>query len=140
MNVDCIFCKIISREIPTECIVFENEQVLAFLDIFPAQKGHTLIVPKTHVSDLLAADNEMLSALAYAARDVGTAVLGTVHADGFNLVVNTHPAAGQVIFHLHWHIIPRWSGDGALHFTKSHYEEGEMATIGIALRDALSGS
>ena len=116
---DCIFCKIISGEIPAER-VYEDDKVLAFLDLKPSSKGHTLIVHKTHSQDFLSTPAEALSDLMPRIQKVATGVLKTTGASGFNLTVNNGSAAGQVVFHLHFHMIPRYQGDGLKLFT--HHE------------------
>lgn len=108
---DCLFCKIISGEIPSYK-VYEDDYVLAFLDIHPIAKGHTVVVPKKHADNLLDMTNEqwrfMGEGIANALRKVDKAL----RPEGANIGVNNGEAAGQVVGHAHWHIIPRWKGDG----------------------------
>ena len=122
---DCLFCKIISGEIPCS-EVYENEQVFAFLDIHPINKGHTLIIPKKHSSDMLDDDDDDLKACIHAAKFIGKAVMDAVGAEGFNFSSNIKQAAGQVIFHTHFHVIPRFKGDGFEHWKGKAYEDNEM--------------
>ena len=108
---DCIFCKIVSGEIPCHRL-FEDESVLAFLDINPLAVGHTVLIPKTHAvrfEDMAAADT---AALACAIGPLARRILTTVGADDYNVLQNNGPIAGQVVMHLHVHIIPRRRGDG----------------------------
>ena len=109
--LDCLFCKIVAGEIPNYT-VYEDENVLAFLDIHPCAKGHTVVAPKKHFADLSemsAVDwQEMSGGLAATLKKV-RAVLNL---DGVNLGINNGKAAGQAVGHLHWHLIPRWYGDG----------------------------
>ncbi len=107
---DCLFCKIIKGEIPS-VKVYENHGSIAFMDIRPVNPGHVLVVSKEHFKDLLEADDETLAAVAVACKKVAQAVKKAVNADGINLAANNGEAAGQVIPHLHWHIIPRFSSD-----------------------------
>jgi histidine triad (HIT) family protein len=113
--MDCIFCKIASKEIPAD-VIYENEDVLAFLDIRPISKGHSLLIPKKHSADMLSAEAEDLSALINNVKEVAAGIIRATGAAGFNLGVNTGEAAGQVVFHTHFHIIPRFSGDGLKHW------------------------
>jgi len=108
---DCLFCKIVAKEIPSS-VVATSEHFLAFLDINPVQKGHTLIVPREHSTDLLDMRPDIGEEFVRFSQAVATAVVRAVHADGFNLGLNNGRAAGQVIFHTHFHLIPRFSDDG----------------------------
>ncbi|MFA6429014.1 MAG: HIT family protein [Patescibacteria group bacterium] len=108
---DCVFCKIITKEIPA-AIVYEDEQVMAFLDMKPVNPGHVLVVPKTHVADLLSAQDAELEASIRVVQRVGKALVAGLGVRGFNLGVNTGAVAGQVVPHLHFHVMPRHEGDG----------------------------
>lgn len=108
---DCIFCKIAAQEIPSEK-VYENERFFAFLDIKPINPGHTLVIPKNHSRNLLEADEATLHELMPFVAKLARAVKIASGADGINIGINTEPAAGQVVFHTHIHIIPRFSDDG----------------------------
>ena len=134
---DCIFCKIIRGELPS-AKVYEDEQAVAFLDIHPVRPGHTLVVPKTHCKNLVDCDPEALSAMMKITQKVARAVVAGTGAEGFNLGVNNGAPAGQVIFHLHLHIIPRNTGDGLTLWGQHEYEEGEMARIAEQIRNTLT--
>ena len=108
---DCIFCKIANGEIPSDT-VYEDDKYRAILDLSPAVKGHTLIIPKDHFEDLLSADVETLESVLKLAQRIGAAQLKALKCDGFNVVQNNGEAAGQTVHHLHVHIIPRYK-DGA---------------------------
>jgi histidine triad (HIT) family protein len=109
-NNDCIFCKIVAGEIP--CFnVYEDEHTLAFMDINPANRGHALVIPKVHSPDLYESPDETLAATLATARKVARAVRATVNPDGLNLVQANGPGAAQSVFHLHVHIMPRFTGD-----------------------------
>ena len=108
---DCIFCKIANGEIPSDT-VYEDDKYRAILDLSPAVKGHTLIIPKDHFDDLLSADEETLESVLKLAQCIGAAQLKALKCDGFNVVQNNGEAAGQTVHHLHVHIIPRYK-DGA---------------------------
>lgn len=106
---DCIFCKIANGEIPSDT-VYEDDKYRAILDLSPAVKGHTLILPKDHFDDLLSADEETLESVLKLAQRIGAAQLKALKCDGFNVVQNNGEAAGQTVHHLHVHIIPRYNG------------------------------
>jgi histidine triad (HIT) family protein len=103
------FTRIIRRELPGE-IVYETERDIAFLDIFPAGAGHTLVVPKREVVTFDALEPEELASLMQAVQVVAkgiTRAMGTPH---YNIAINNGAPAGQVVFHVHVHVIPRWEG------------------------------
>lgn len=105
-----LFLKIISREIPAN-IIYENEKTLAFLDIHPNTKGHTLVIPKNYSKNLFDISEEDLIEVIKTAKFLAPKIVKAVGADGFNLYQNNEPAAGQVVMHTHFHIIPRFSDD-----------------------------
>jgi len=107
---DCIFCKITEREIPSR-IIFEDDLTLAFLDIFPISKGHTIIIPKNHYSNLEDIPNNELTELYKTVKKVAIRIRKNLEIDGYNVLQNNFKAAGQDIFHFHVHIIPRKSDD-----------------------------
>ena len=107
---DCVFCKIAKGEIPSTKL-FENDKVLSFLDIMPAAKGHALVIPKGHYRTVLDVPSEELKEIAAALQKVGAAVMKATKAQGFNIHQSNEKAAGQVIPHAHFHIIPRFEND-----------------------------
>ena len=111
MSGNCIFCNIVAGKIPC-ARVYEDERVLAFLDINPIAEGHTLVVPKNHYPTLLDVPAVEGEALLRALRLVAGGVLKATKAGGFNCVQNNFRCAGQMVFHSHWHIIPRFDNDG----------------------------
>lgn len=125
---DCIFCKIVKKEIPCD-LVFENEKVIAFLDIRPSSPGHTLVVPKAHHEDLLATPDSDLLEVMCVTKKVAKAAMEAVKADGFNVITNTKPAAGQAVFHTHFHIIPRFANDGLKHWPHKDVPKEEQQKI-----------
>ncbi len=110
---ECIFCKIIDGQIPS-FKVYENNSVLAFLDIFPLSKGHTVVIPKKHYYNFLDMPEEDMGDFFMELKKISSLIKEKLKIDGFNLVQNNFPAAGQVISHFHFHIIPRMKGDGPL--------------------------
>lgn len=108
---NCLFCKIIKGEIPSTKIM-ETDKFIAFLDIAPITQGHTLVVPKQHCSDLLAFPQGDAEGWMIFLQEVASQVKESMGADGLNIGTNNGAAAGQVVFHQHTHIIPRWDNDG----------------------------
>ncbi len=111
--MDCIFCRIIAGEIPCYRVA-ENDDCLAFLDIEPAAKGHTLVIPKQHSQDLLDTSPDTLALVAQMVHHVAHQIDVTLEPDGINILQNNRPAAGQVVMHYHVHLIPRWSDDNVM--------------------------
>lgn len=107
---DCIFCSI-AQGISPCAEVYSDDLVMAFLDIAPVQKGHTLVIPKAHYNDIFEVPPELGAALIRAQKAVGSAILEATKAEGLNIYMNNLAAAGQVVFHAHWHLIPRFSHD-----------------------------
>jgi histidine triad (HIT) family protein len=108
---DCIFCKILNKEVPNYT-VYEDENVLAFLDIFPHAKGHTVVIPKRHAETYLGLSEVETQGLASGVQNAMKKIAEVLHPDGFNVGWNERPAGGQVVPHLHVHIFPRYNGDG----------------------------
>ena len=134
---DCIFCRIVRGEIPCARL-YETETVLAFLDIAPVMKGHALVIPKAHhplVWDLPAGlAGELLAAVGR----VGQAVLSATGAEGLNVMMNNLEAAGQLVPHAHFHLIPRKTGDGLALWPQHAYEnQGEMSALAEAVRNRI---
>ena len=126
---NCIFCKIVKGEIPSNKI-YEDENVLVFLDIAPVNLGHSLIVPKKHFANIYETPEETLAEMMKAAKKISKALKSELGADGINVTMNNDPAAGQIIFHSHIHVIPRLSGDGfPLWHGRRPYQEGEMNKV-----------
>jgi histidine triad (HIT) family protein len=107
---DCLFCKIVAGEIPSTR-VDEDERTVAFMDINPATKGHLLVVPREHSSDLLEVPGEDLDAVMRMAQKLAKRVTERLDADGVNLLNSCGPAAWQTVFHFHVHVIPRYDTD-----------------------------
>ena len=109
--MDCLFCKIINKEIPNYT-VYEDENILAFLDIHPCSKGHTVLVPKKHFTDLSEMSVADWQEVSMGLAGAFSKVQSVLNPDGINLGINNGKAAGQAVGHAHWHLIPRWHGDG----------------------------
>jgi histidine triad (HIT) family protein len=108
---DCIFCKIVEGSIPSHK-VFEDEYCYAFLDIFPANRGHTLVIPKMHVKDIHEADAETYGRVASTAKSVADLLQAKLGSEGTTVFQMSREAGWQTVFHLHMHVIPRWESDG----------------------------
>jgi histidine triad (HIT) family protein len=108
---DCIFCKITAHEIPAH-LVYENDQVLAFLDIHPASRGHTMVIPKVHAERLDQLDDRHIGPLFQGVKRVMALLERALKPGGLNVGWNHGWAAGQHVNHLHVHLIPRYAGDG----------------------------
>ncbi|MCD8368833.1 MAG: HIT family protein [Clostridiales bacterium] len=106
---NCIFCKIANGEIPS-ATVYEDDGFRVILDMGPASKGHALILPKSHFKDICAADAQTAAGLLPLAAKIGSAMKAGLGASGFNVVQNNGTSAGQTVFHLHVHVIPRYDG------------------------------
>lgn len=104
--MDCLFCSIVSGDLPSRK-VYEDDFAYAFLDIAPFHKGHTLVVPKRHVDDLTG-DAEVLTEIAPAISHVSRLLVDKLDADGLNMLSSAGPVAGQEVFHLHVHLVPRY--------------------------------
>ncbi|MBI3027496.1 HIT family protein [Candidatus Woesearchaeota archaeon] len=123
---DCVFCKIIGGKIPSAKI-YEDEKVISFLDIMPANKGHCLVVPKIHAQTLVEMGDEDLSAAIKATKKVARALSLSFGNGSFNIVMNNGKEAGQLVNHAHIHLIPRFQKD-RLRIKWSHlkYEGDEI--------------
>ena len=126
---ECIFCKIIAGKIPA-AKVYEDDSVISFLDILPANKGHCLVVPKNHYETLLEIPDEELANLIKAVKKVTKALSLSIGNGSFNIIMNNGKIAGQLVNHAHIHIIPRFKGD-RLRIKWSHkkYINKEMQNV-----------
>ena len=129
----CVFCQIVKGEIPCEKI-YEDEKFLAFLDINPINKGHTLVIPKEHYQNLDSTPDYLVSGLAVLTKKLAQAVKKGVKADAFNLGLNNGRIAGQIIPHVHFHIIPRFKDDDLKPWPSKKYKEGEMEEVAQSIK------
>ena len=129
MKNDCIFCAIAAGEIPSFKI-YEDETVLAYLDINPFSTGHTLVIPKVHTECLLDTPDETLAAIMSRVKKIAAHIKTALPCDGFNILQNNGEAAGQTVKHVHFHFVPR-NGSGGLGF-ENH--AGDMQAL-----DELAG-
>ncbi len=134
---DCIFCKMVAGQIPVTKI-YEDKVVLAFLDIGPLSDGHTLVIPKQHFEKLHDCPPELLSRLGSRLGKIAKAVAGAMDSEGYNVLCNNGRAAGQLVEHLHFHIIPRNTGDGVFDRWPAYkYQQGKIEEIAAKIRENL---
>ena len=134
---DCIFCRIVAGDMPC-ARVHEDEQCMAFMDINPLQSGHILVIPKKHYEFLTDMPGDDASALAAVLPRLALAVVAATGAEGFNILQANGSCAGQVVAHVHFHIIPRRGGDGlGFRWNAGEYQEGEMEECREAIQEAL---
>lgn len=135
---NCIFCKIIDGVIPSTTI-FENTEFKVIMDLYPATKGHTLIIPKEHFDDIFEIDSETAGRLFSLATHIARALKTELNCDGLNVLQNNGTIAGQSIPHFHLHLIPRYQSDG-LNVTfeaKDPADKEELAILAENLRAKL---
>ena len=126
---DCIFCKIIKREIPCNKI-YEDKDIFAFLDNNPVNKGHTLIIPKKHLENIYETPDKIISKMIIGAKKLSIIIKKTMKSDGINVYMNNGRAAGQQVEHAHIHVIPRLEKDGFTYWkNKKKYSDEEMSEI-----------
>ncbi len=134
---ECVFCRMVAGEIPVTRI-YEDEAVLAFLDIGPLSDGHTLVIPKRHCARVHECDPDVLAEVGRRLGKIAVAVAKAMEADGYNVLCNNGRAAGQVVEHLHFHIIPRRTGDGVFtEWRARKYPEGRIERIAEKIRENL---
>lgn len=134
---DCVFCRMVAGEIPVAKI-YEDEAVLAFLDIGPVSDGHTLVISKEHFTKVHECTPEVLASVGSCLGRIAGAVAQAMEADGYNVLCNNGRAANQVVEHLHFHIIPRRLGDGVFtQWPAYEYEKGRIDDLATMIRKNL---
>ena len=134
---DCIFCRIISGEIPSTTI-YENSKFKVIMDIAPANKGHVLILPKEHYDNIYDIDTATAGELFELAAMTARALKSVLDCDGMNILQTNGTVAGQTVFHFHMHIIPRYEGDTVnIGWKELSYEDGEMEQLREAIRKEM---
>ncbi|HEX2179064.1 MAG TPA: HIT family protein [Actinomycetota bacterium] len=134
---DCIFCAIVRGEAPSTR-VYEDDKVIAILDIFPWTPGHTLVIPKHHSATIFDIGADDASAVINAARRLAPALRDAVGSEGMNLLQSNGSAAWQTVDHLHLHLIPRWSDDGLVSpASASKADPGALESTAKKIADAL---
>ncbi len=119
---DCIFCRIVKGELPCYKL-YEDDSVISFLDIFPVQPGHALVVPKRHSADIFDTDEETMKRMIAAAKKLAPAVVKGAKAEAINIGMNNGEAAGQEVPHAHLHVIPRYKDDGLKTWGKNLFKD-----------------
>jgi len=138
MSEKTIFSQIIAGEIPCTKI-YEDDTVLAFLDIQPVQPGHTLVIPKQPSTDARSTGPETFAAVMKVAQTVANALTDSMNCDGVNITMNCGEAAGQEVFHTHVHVIPRFEDDGVIpQAIRGEYEGDEATEIARVIKSVLS--
>ena len=136
---DCIFCGIVLRAV-TASIIYDDELTMAFMDMRQPNRGHVLVVPKTHVRDILTLDDATGAAIMSTVARVARAVQAALAPDGMNIFQSNGEAAGQEVFHLHMHVLPRRAGDGLLRMDDASPEmppRAELDELAAVLRAAI---
>jgi len=137
---ECAFCKIIRRESAAE-ILYGNDHAIAILDINPIHYGHVLVIPKTHSETFLEVPERELADLILATQVVSRAIVTTLKPDGFNIFSNNGRAAGQSVFHVHFHVTPRYDDDNIQFVLKlKKYSSDEMSQYGDRLRRQIQAA
>ncbi|MEK7203447.1 MAG: HIT family protein [Patescibacteria group bacterium] len=134
--MDCIFCKIISGNIPSYK-VYEDENVLAFLDINPVNAGHTLVIPKKHFASIENISQEDLSEVIKIVKKIGKAIKRGLKVQGYNVMMNNGFVAGQIVPHIHFHLVPRIVNDGLKLWPQGKYGEGKANVILKKIKSAF---
>ena len=133
----CVFCKMVRGEIPV-AKVYEDGAVLAFLDIGPVSDGHCLVIPKEHCTRIDECDPAILARVASSLGKIAGAVAQAMGADGYNVLSNNGRAAGQLVEHLHFHVIPRRANDGVFtQWPSFEYEPGRLEKLAEEIRKNL---
>lgn len=130
---DCVFCKIVKKEIPSNKI-YEDDKFFAFLDLNPNNPGHSLIIPKKHYENIYSVPDEILCDIGPIIKKFAVAVKKGVNADGINIIMNNDGTAGQIVPHAHFHIIPRFADDGYKHWPGKSFPKEEMIKIAEKIR------
>lgn len=129
MSAECVFCTVLAGRAPAS-LVYEDDEVAAFLDLFPVHPGHTLVVPKLHVPDLVSCAPALAGRLMAVSTELAPAIVNATGAAGFNVWTANGPVAGQDVFHLHLHVLPRHDGDSfGLRFPKGYPREASREEL-----------
>ena len=136
---DTVFGKILRGELPCHK-VYEDDQVLAFLDVFPLARGHTLVIPKEPAETLDRLSDEAAAAIGRVLPRIARAVLAATGATAFNVLQNNGALAHQAVFHVHFHVIPRFDGDGAGTGLGVGWPASKLGDDGAALAQAIAAA
>jgi len=137
-DANCIFCKIVAAEVPSFA-VYEDDKIFSFLDIGPLSEGHLLVIPRDHYTRYTDMPASLSAAMSTMLPTLGRALLSVTKAEGFNLLMNQGGVAGQVVPHVHFHLIPRKPGDNlGYRWNPGKYPSGREAQVAAALQAALA--
>lgn len=134
--MDCIFCKIVAGELSSHK-VYEDGDTLAFLDISPVNYGHTLVIPKKHYENMEEITGKELRKVIGTVKKIGRAVKKGLGVKGYNVGVNNDSVAGQIVPHLHFHVIPRSAGDGLKLWPQGKYGDGEAEEAMMKIKNKI---
>ncbi len=134
--MDCLFCKIINKEIPSK-VIYEDDNYLSFLDINPNTKGHILVIPKKHVKNFTELTEEQATELIKVVKKIAPKLVSILGVEDYNLALNNGSVAGQIIDHVHWHIIPRYKDDGLKHWGSNQEEIDRLEETFNKLKDKI---
>lgn len=134
---DCIFCKIVKKEIPT-ITFYEDDNVVAFMDQAPVSRGHALLVPKKHTRNLISMTVDEVSKLNDTLSKIPKAIKEALEADGIVVSTNNEKAAGQIVFHTHFHMIPRYENDGLESWPHKDVTDDEREALAEKIKSKLN--
>ncbi len=127
-NDNCLFCKILNKKIDS-LKIFENKYVYAFLDVFPADDGHTIIIPKKHFDNFKNTDDNYLLEMIKIQKLLSNNIYKNLNPKGMNYLINENEIAGQTVFHTHMHIIPKYDKNQGLSFVKKNLNNNEKTQL-----------
>ncbi len=136
MTEKSIFSKIIDKEIPSQ-IIYEDDIAIVIADINPVNAGHVLVISKEQFTDITETPNPVLADLMVIAKEIGAKMITLEGVKGFNIIINTKPEAGQVVFHTHIHVIPRYEGDSFEHWHGNQDAKDKQFDVCHKLREIL---
>lgn len=135
-DVNCVFCKIADGHIPSSKI-YEDDDVLAFLDVNPVTKGHALVISKKHYDSFLSTPKETMNKVMNVAQRIGQVAIASLGAKGVNILTNCYEAAGQTVKHFHVHVIPRYNAPDGLKLEMDKYGDVNLPTVADKFKDGL---
>jgi len=133
LDEECIFCKLANGRIPTNSI-YEDEDFKVIMDASPASKGHCIILPKTHAKNLMELPEDYCEKILLVAKNCCRVLMEVLHCDGINVLQNNGEAAGQTVFHLHVHLIPRYEGDNVHIKWAARSETFDIEALAVEIR------
>ncbi len=137
MSDNCIFCRIANGHEPAY-IVYSDSRVMAFLDKYPIGRGHTLVVTREHFQDFLSTPAETLGYLSEVTKKVASAVVSALNADGVKIFTNVGSSAGQVVFHVHVHVLPTWENEPPFKALRTEISRETAESISNIIRERIS--